>query len=286
MGCGASAHGKRGEKYSKETTADVVEPTRSAPSKAGLEEEKAATSPTAQVTTVTVDKANTVSTVRLESNLKVEELDVESAHSPLSPAARSQATICATPTAGPWWSIHALWIAQRAREIVEAYNYFFEHITLRKGWRVAPFRREDVQAPFQAAAEVVTVVRARLDEQKPGFVLRQLEGSAMDYFWGWSPDRPPSCSQKVLVEFFRGLVFATLSDARGLVEGLDTLTIEHYVSRHPILQNQFGESAEDTAATAAADDTQAEGVGAAEGTESPTALDRTAASISTIKTEG
>jgi len=107
---------------------------------------------------------------------------------------------------------------------------------LRKGWRTAPFQREEVQAPFQAAAEVVTVVRARLDEQKgDGVVLRQLEGSAMNFLWGWAPSRPPCSSREALVEFFRGLVFATLSDGRGLVEGLDDATVEHYVSSHPII---------------------------------------------------
>merc|ERR1712187_719995 len=79
-------------------------------------------------------------------------------------------------------------------------------------------------------------------------VLRQLEGSAMNFLWGWNPKRPPGSSQEALEDFFRGLVFATLSDGRGLVEGLDNDFVEHYVSRHPIIA-----SCQPTAATGAPD---------------------------------
>ena len=40
-----------------------------------------------------------------------------------------------------------------------------------------------------------------------------------------------------LADFFRALVFATMSDANGLVEGLDESTLDYYVSSHPILEN-------------------------------------------------
>lgn len=135
-----------------------------------------------------------------------------------------------------WWAQSDEWIQQRAFEILGSYNAFFEHIGLRKGWRTAPFDRDEVQAPFLAAAEVVTLVRAKLDgEGSGGMVLRQLEGSSMNFLWGWSPDKRPGSSPAALEEFFRGLVFATLSDARGLVEGLRTETVEYYVSCHPLL---------------------------------------------------
>jgi len=122
-------------------------------------------------------------------------------------------------------------------EIFDAYNFFFEHIGLRKGWRTAPFRRDDVQAPFWAAAEVVVDVRAWLDAQRgaTGVVLRQVEGSAMNFLWGWSPDKPPASSDQAREVFFRGLVFATLSDGNGLVEGLQPSLVESYVSRHPFI---------------------------------------------------
>jgi len=155
-----------------------------------------------------------------------------------------------------WWSERADWIQQRTSEILAAYNFFFEHIGLRKGWRKAPFQREEVQAPFKAAAEVVVVVRARLDAERGGvLVLRQVEGSAMNFLWGWSPSRPPGSSHKALEDFFRGLVFATLSDGRGLVEGLDSTTVESYVCRHPLLASReaVAAAAAEVAATAGAE---------------------------------
>jgi len=155
-----------------------------------------------------------------------------------------------------WWGERAEWIQTRAGEILAAYNFFFEHIGLRKGWRTAPFQFAEVQAPFQAAAEVVVVVRARLDAERGGMlVLRQVEGSAMNFLWSWSPSRPPGSSHKALEDFFRGLVFATLSDGRGLVEGLDSTTVESYVCRHPLLTSE-------EAVAAAAAEAAAAGAGA------------------------
>eukprot|EP00933_Yihiella_yeosuensis_P023905 TRINITY_DN1855_c2_g1_i1.p1 TRINITY_DN1855_c2_g1~~TRINITY_DN1855_c2_g1_i1.p1 ORF type:complete len:388 (+),score=123.20 TRINITY_DN1855_c2_g1_i1:82-1245(+) len=149
--------------------------------------------------------------------------------------AESEDEMKSAAQAGAWWSLHTEWIKKSATEILAAYNFFFEHIGIRKGWRTPPFQKEDVQAPFMASAEVVAVVRGRLDEVSRGMVLRQLEGSAMDFLWGWKPGHLPLSSQQALEEFFRGLVFATLSDARGLVEGLDAATVEYYVGSHPII---------------------------------------------------
>lgn len=122
-------------------------------------------------------------------------------------------------------------------EVFAAYNFFFEHIGLRKGWRTAPFRREDVQAHFWAAAEVVMDIRTWLDAQRgeTGVVLRQVEGSAMNFLWGWNPDNPPASSDQAREDFFRGLVFATLSDGNGLVEGLEPSLVESFVDRHPFI---------------------------------------------------
>lgn len=162
-------------------------------------------------------------TVAADTSLQVEELDGSRENE-------------AAEVGWVWWSDHTEWIHQKAGEILAAYNFFFEHIGLRKGWRTAPFGREEVQAPFLAAAEVVAVVRQRLDQEGTGgLVLRQLEGSAMNFLWGWSPGRPPGASSEAREDFFRGLVFATLSDGRGLVEGLDTETVEYYVCSHPLL---------------------------------------------------
>eukprot|EP00929_Paragymnodinium_shiwhaense_P023430 TRINITY_DN14662_c0_g1_i1.p1 TRINITY_DN14662_c0_g1~~TRINITY_DN14662_c0_g1_i1.p1 ORF type:complete len:285 (-),score=81.91 TRINITY_DN14662_c0_g1_i1:287-1141(-) len=126
---------------------------------------------------------------------------------------------------------------QKAREMLEAYNSFFEHIGIRKGWRTPPFSKEEVQIPFWAASEVVVNVRQWLDENSDGMVLRQLEGSSMNFLWGWAPGKCPVGSQAVFEEFFRGLVEATLSDGHGLVEGLDKATVDYYVSCHSLLAN-------------------------------------------------
>ncbi|CAJ1394385.1 unnamed protein product [Effrenium voratum] len=140
------------------------------------------------------------------------------------------------PEALAWWSVDTDWIRDSSHEILAAYNFFFEHIGIRKGWRTPPFKREEVQGPFMAAAEVVAVVRHRIDEMGQGMVLRQLEGSSQDFLWGWSSEKAPN-QAPWLVEFFRGLVFATLSDANGLVEGLDDATLNYYVESHPILEH-------------------------------------------------
>jgi len=125
---------------------------------------------------------------------------------------------------------------QRALETFEAYNFFFNHIGIRKGWRKPPFSQEEVQEPFQAAAEVVAMVRTKLDrEGEGGMVLRQVEGSSMNFLWGWPPERPPGESRDAFVDFSRGLIHATLSDGRGLVEGLDEQTIESYIGSHHLL---------------------------------------------------
>ncbi|CAE7226538.1 unnamed protein product, partial [Symbiodinium sp. CCMP2592] len=128
------------------------------------------------------------------------------------------------------------------------------------GWLLGAVKSESEQAPFMASAEVVAVVRRAPTlfageerwGQGNGMVLRQLEvqpvrnvlkpllklaqGSSHDWLWGWSPEKPPHQAE-FLPDFFRGLVFATLSDANGLVEGLDAATLDYYVQSHPILEN-------------------------------------------------
>jgi len=238
MGCGASAHksckvtvhacedgqAQKGETCTG-TSGDQTSKASSAPSKpvAGAEEPGGANK---EVTPVQeAAKGDTMPAWKLE------ELDKDQGE-----AAQASPEAPGSSARWGWWAQSAEWIQRRALDVLGAYNAFFDHIGLRKGWRTAPFDRDEVQAPFLAAAEVVTVVRARLDEEGGGgMVLRQLEGSAMDFLWGWPPERRPGSSPEALGEFFRGLVFATLSDARGLVEGLTEETVESYVACHPFL---------------------------------------------------
>jgi len=187
---------------------------------------------------------------------EVQEFDKDESSAPVQHALAQEAPVAEEPSAQDelawenctWWAEKAEWIYRRSADILAAYNFFFEHIGLRKGWRVAPFGREEVQAPFRAAAEIVVVIRAKLDNERGSVVvLRQVEGSAMNFLWGWSPDQPPGSTRQATEDFLRGLVFATLSDGKGLVEGLDSETVESYVCCHPL----FVKAAEAEATNAA-----------------------------------
>lgn len=126
---------------------------------------------------------------------------------------------------------HEASLRMKAVEIAEAYNSFWGHIGLRKGWREAPFDYDEVQTPFFHAGYIVATIRAKLDEGRDGLVMRQLDGSAQNFLWGWSKNQSLASSQ-IFQDFVRGLVFATLSDGHGLVEGLDSATVEGYVSSY------------------------------------------------------
>lgn len=128
----------------------------------------------------------------------------------------------------------------KAKEVYDAYYGFFNHIGLRKGWRQAPFDEDEVNVPFWTAAQAVALLRAELDRKRgDGIILRQVDGSAMSFLWSWSPDRrlsfePTAGCDDTVREFVSGLVFATLSDGHGLVEGLQSGTVEIYVECHPL----------------------------------------------------
>lgn len=122
-----------------------------------------------------------------------------------------------------------------ATSVMAGYNGFFDHIGIRKGWRVAPLQQEEVQRAFQISSEIVALLRADLDRARGGgFIMRQLEGSAMDFLWGWPVGRQ-LITNEIFEEFMSGLVSATLSDGNGLVEGLDSRTVYQYMYSHPLL---------------------------------------------------
>ena len=56
-----------------------------------------------------------------------------------------------------------------------------------------------------ASAEVVAVVRHRIDELQQGMVLRQLEGSSHDFLWGWSPEKVPNQAIPCISRHVEGL---------------------------------------------------------------------------------
>lgn len=123
-----------------------------------------------------------------------------------------------------------------ARAALQGYKDFFQHISLRKGWRTVPFTLSDLQDIFQVAAEVVGLMRTRLDGLGRGFTIRQVAGSSHELLWSLTKnpriDQPGQSAEYVL-ETLQQLVVSTFSDANGLVEGLDKKLIIQCVHAHP-----------------------------------------------------
>eukprot|EP00658_Telonema_sp_P-2_P016343 TRINITY_DN16340_c0_g1_i1.p1 TRINITY_DN16340_c0_g1~~TRINITY_DN16340_c0_g1_i1.p1 ORF type:complete len:288 (-),score=56.46 TRINITY_DN16340_c0_g1_i1:224-1087(-) len=123
-----------------------------------------------------------------------------------------------------------------ARAALEGYVSFFEHISIRKGWRQPPFALEDLQDLFRVAAEVVGLVRTRLDGLKRGMALRQIEGSSHDFLWGLNQNPKislPGQDAGYVLQTLTDLVLATFSDRHGLVESLDKSLLMDCVRAHP-----------------------------------------------------
>ena len=109
-------------------------------------------------------------------------------------------------------------------KIVTAYGDFFNHISLRKGWKTAPFTREGVKPLFRIAALVVVKIRQDLDHATPGFKMRMVDGSAREYMWSVTTD--PTKSDSTSNEFIQGIVHATFKDNTGYVEGLSAQVVQ------------------------------------------------------------
>jgi len=112
--------------------------------------------------------------------------------------------------------------------MLRTYDHFFQNPILRSGWWIPPFKRADVKVPFMAAAEVVAIVWHYNNEHEMDQNQRaQIEGSSHRFLRSWSPEKPPNQAPH-LMDFFLGLVFATLSDD-SLVEWLeDSLYLNYY----------------------------------------------------------
>jgi hypothetical protein len=102
--------------------------------------------------------------------------------------------------------------------LVNAYADFFNHISLRKGWKTVPFKLDDLKPLFWAAALIVVKLRADLDQAMPGFKMRMVDGSAREYMWSITDD--PAAGPESRTIFIREVVHATFKDNRGYVEGL------------------------------------------------------------------
>lgn len=127
----------------------------------------------------------------------------------------------------------ALLLQQKSQDLWAAYDGVFELMVVRKGWREVPFDRYGSRGPFNVAAEVVVLVRESLDLRRGGgFLLRQLEGSSMDFLWGWDKERPLG-ELETDYEFTKGVISATFKDAHGYVEGLQEPELMWWTSLHP-----------------------------------------------------
>jgi len=115
----------------------------------------------------------------------------------------------------------------RAKDVIESYESFFDHIAFRKGWKQPPFAREEVRPAFQRAACIVARVRAEvLDSRNTGIKIRQVEGSARDWMHDAESVQLLRSSSDA---FVRGLVHATFKDANGYVEDLEEPQVDDFI---------------------------------------------------------
>jgi len=142
---------------------------------------------------------------------------------------------------GERFNLKAPWLQDRIGRVFAAYNFFFEDMLIKKGLRLPPFSKEEVQEPLRVAAEVVAFLRARLEvEDLRGRSCGRSDAGpssprtagAMDFLWGWDPGLPPSSSPQVLEQFIRGLAIAT----QGAVGSEDMEAMERYIRQHPVLR--------------------------------------------------
>lgn len=165
-----------------------------------------------------------------------------------------------TPSDSPSWAssaglsddvAHTMY--SRTTEIVEAYNGFWGHVSLRTGWRQAPFTYEEVQAPFFHAGYMVATIRARLGAGASAGTRRPIDGAAQAFLWGWPRECSPGSSQENFRNFVRGLVFATLTDGNGLIDGLNSEDVNRHVSSQ-FFGRSAGDDWETLSSTTAGDD--------------------------------
>ena len=128
-------------------------------------------------------------------------------------------------------------LRERAGMVREAYEDVFRHISVRRGWRSLPFTPAHAAPAFEAAAQVVTLVRHAVDTHwRPGFRIRQVDGQAQSLLWGLAA--PPAGAGRGLRawqdELLRRLVHATLSDGTGAyTDELDAATVDAALAGHP-----------------------------------------------------
>lgn len=124
--------------------------------------------------------------------------------------------------------------------VEEAFGDVFRHLAVRRGWRTLPFAPAHVAPVFCAAAQVVTLLRARLDAASPGFRMRQVDGAAQSALWSLppAPALPEPGESAAELEAWRAmalhaLVHAALRDGSGqYVEGLTVGEVDAALAGH------------------------------------------------------
>jgi len=89
-----------------------------------------------------------------------------------------------------------------------------------------------VKTCFESAAYAVAQIRAILDLEEPGFKLRQVDGNSRAFMLGFQGDLPGNER-----EFILNLIYQTLSDGAGFVEGLTKQRIDELL--HKIESDSF-----------------------------------------------
>jgi len=134
---------------------------------------------------------------------------------------------------------------EAAQAVFSAFNGFFDDIRLRKGWKKAPFTQDDMKIIFHVVAQIVAVLRARLDAARDGISLRKIDGDATEFLWGLEKNPNPLIQgqdRSYVATTLAGLAKATMSDANGFVEGMDEPTVMAFVRCHPwVLQHILGQ---------------------------------------------
>ena len=118
--------------------------------------------------------------------------------------------------------------------IYNSYANIFNHVAVRKGWRVLPFRLADIAPILVRAARHVSSIRAQLDAEAAvrgtkGFTMRKIGGCSWDYLFSL---RARDLASHVRDHVVCALVKATLKDGSGFVEGLTSARVESLMRTH------------------------------------------------------
>jgi len=114
--------------------------------------------------------------------------------------------------------------------VYTAYLEYFNHIKFRKEWDKPRYVKDEIEPMLREAAEYVFRVRQHLDRGKVEgeTTLRQLDGEAQKFLHS---DTGPRLAKADQSAFVAHLVHATLSDARGYVEGLSERALNRMIAR-------------------------------------------------------